>query len=145
MPELLLGKTALQATHCQAKRVLQLDRIISAALTVTDEPRGEWGQRANRSISQRRESIWAFPQQKTDFSVEVSTGPSVRINFLHLSLLQATEEGDRSPATPPLTPPPQTQRPTGPEHPPYPRRLFQDPSQDLEGKESGNKALTGRD
>lgn len=144
MPELLLGKTALQATRCQAKRVLQLDRIISAALTVTDEPRGEWGQPANRSISQRREPIWASPQQKTDFSAEVSTSPCVRINFLHLSLLQETE-GDRSPATPPPTPPPQTQRPTGPEHPPYPRRLFQDPSQDLEGKGLGNKALTGRD
>lgn len=140
MPELLLGKTALQATRCQAKRVLQLDRIISAALTVTDELRGEWGQRANRSISQRREPIWASPQQKG-----VSTSPCVRINFLHLSLLQETEEGDRSPATPPPTPPPQTQRPTQPEHPPYPRRLFQDPSQDLEGKGLGNKALTGRD
>lgn len=48
----LLGKLLLWSIPCQARGELELNRIISTELTVTDEPRSKWGQQANRSISE---------------------------------------------------------------------------------------------
>lgn len=59
----LLGENLLlHAIHCQGRQVLQLDRIISTELTVTDELRREWGQQANRFVSQLQDPSSAFPQ-----------------------------------------------------------------------------------
>lgn len=72
--ESLLEKIPLSSTLCQTGQGLQRDRIISIELTVTDEQTGEWGQRANRSISQPEDPSGLPPQQKDKFLLRYPQG-----------------------------------------------------------------------
>lgn len=92
----LLGENLLlYSIRCQGRQVLQLDRIISTELTVTDELRRECGQQANRLVSQLQDPSSAFPQRTANLSAGVPRGGG-------LDFLPEAEEGGRSPGSQPL-------------------------------------------